>query len=257
MDKDIVLRTVNLKKIYSVNTINAVTALRDVNVQVHRGEFLGVMGPSGSGKSTFINIISTMDYPTDGSVFIYGKNVMAMSANEIGHFRYANLGFIFQSFNLLDTHTVFENIALPLTLAGCDCAEIEERVTAIAKQLNIEPLLSKLPPECSVGQRQRTAIARALINNAGLIVADEPTGNLDSENSEELMELFRKLNEERGTTIVMVTHDAYIASFTSRLMFIRDGMLAMEITREGMDQDTYFRRIVEISSSARSGRRSL
>lgn len=257
MDNDIVLKTVNLKKVYNADTLNAVTALHDVNIEVRKGEFLGVMGPSGSGKSTFINMISTMDYPTDGKVFINGQNVMNMSANEIGRFRYANLGFIFQDFNLLDTHTVFENIALPLTLAKHDPKEIEERVAEISKLLNIDTLLFKLPTECSGGQRQRTAIARALINRPGLIVADEPTGNLDSENSEELMELFGKLNRETGATIVMVTHDAYVASFTSRLIFIRDGMLSQEITHEGMDQDTYFRRIVDISSSSRSGRKRI
>lgn len=252
---DIVLYTRNLKKVYNADSLNAVTALHDINIEVHKGDFLGVMGPSGSGKSTFINMISTMDYPTDGQVFIQGRNVMNMSANEIGHFRYENLGFIFQNFNLLDTHTIFENIALPLTLAKADPKLIEEKVTDIAKKLNIDMLLNKVPLECSGGQRQRTAIARALINDPGIIVADEPTGNLDSENSEELMELFEKMNRENGATIVMVTHDSYVASFTSRLIFIRDGAISTEIAREGMDQDDYFRKIVSISSAGRSRRK--
>jgi putative ABC transport system ATP-binding protein len=256
MEEDIVLKTVNLKKVYNPESLNAVTALHDVNIEVHKGEFLGVMGPSGSGKSTFINMISTMDYPTDGRVYINGKNVMNMTANEIGRFRYKNLGFIFQDFNLLDTHTMYENIAMPLTLAKVDPAEIEKRVYDIAAKLNITQLLEKIPPECSGGQRQRAAICRALINGPGLIVADEPTGALDTENSEELMELFEKLNRENGATIVMVTHDSYVASFTSRLIFIRDGAISQEITRENMDQDTYFRRIVEISSAGRSRRKS-
>ena len=147
MDQDIVLKTQNLKKVYNADSYNAVTALHDINIEVRKGEFLGVMGPSGSGKSTFINMISTMDYPTDGKVFINGKNVMNMSTNEIGHFRYENLGFIFQTFNLLDTHTVYENIAMPMTLAGVNAHKIEEKVLQSAKKLNIDTLLDKIPPE--------------------------------------------------------------------------------------------------------------
>lgn len=256
MDTEVILKTVNLKKVYNPESMNAVTALHDVNIEVHKGEFLGVMGPSGSGKSTFINMISTMDYPTDGRVYINNKNVMNMTANEIGHFRYENLGFIFQDFNLLDTHTMFENIAMPMTLAKVKPEVIEKRVNEIAERLNIKQLLNKIPPECSGGQRQRAAICRALINDPGLIVADEPTGALDSENSEELMELFEKMNRENGSTIVMVTHDSFVASFTSRLIFIKDGQISQEITRDGMDQDTYFRKIVEISSSSRTRRKT-
>lgn len=250
---EIILKTKNVRKVYNADTLHAVTALHDVNVEVKKGEFLGVMGPSGSGKSTFINMISTMDVPTDGKVWINGKNVLAMTANEIGHFRYENLGFIFQEFNLLDTHTIFENIALPLTLAKEDPREIEQRVTKAAEQLGIADLLGKIPPECSGGQRQRAAIARALINRPGLVVADEPTGNLDSENSEELMELFEEMNRN-GTTIVMVTHDSYVASFTSRLIFIKDGTLYKEIERGDMDQDSYFAKIVEVSAANRRKR---
>ena len=250
---EIILKTKNVRKVYNADTLHAVTALHDVNVEVKKGEFLGVMGPSGSGKSTFINMISTMDVPTDGKVWINGKNVLAMTANEIGHFRYENLGFIFQEFNLLDTHTIFENIALPLTLAKEDPREIEKRVMSVAEQLGIANLLDKIPPECSGGQRQRAAIARALINRPGLVVADEPTGNLDSENSEELMELFEEMNRN-GTTIVMVTHDSYVASFTSRLIFIKDGTLYKEIERGDMDQDSYFAKIVEVSAANRRKR---
>ena len=252
---DVILKTKNLKKVYNADTLHAVTALHDVNIEVRKGEFLGVMGPSGSGKSTFINMISTMDYPTDGLVFINGKNVLNMSANEIGHFRYENLGFIFQEFNLLDTHTIFENIALPMTLAKEDPKTIEERVVSSAGQLGIGDLLNKLPLECSGGQRQRAAIARALINRPGIIVADEPTGNLDSENSEELMELFAEMNRKSGTTIVMVTHDSYVASFTSRLIFIKDGTLYKEISRGDRSQDAYFSEIVSVSSSSRRRKR--
>lgn len=248
---EVVLETKHLKKVYNRDTMNAVEALHDITIQVMKGDFMGVMGPSGSGKSTFINNISTIDTPSEGKVFINGKNVKAMSANEIGHFRYENLGFIFQDFNLLDTHTVFENIALPLSLAKQDNAMIEKRVKEIAKQLDITQLLRKLPPECSGGQRQRVAIGRALINNPGIIIADEPTGNLDSKNSEEIMELFQKLNRENGVTIVMVTHDSFVASYTSRLIFIKDGDIQQEIFRGSKDQDEYFAEIVSISSSKR------
>ena len=248
---DVILETRHLRKVYNMDTTYPTEALKDVTIQVHKGDFMGVMGPSGSGKSTFINNISTIDTPTEGRVYINGKNVLNMSANEIGHFRYENLGFIFQDFNLLDNHTIYENIALPLTLAKVDPAKIEERVNELAKQLDITVLLPKLPGECSGGQRQRTAIARALVNNPGLIIADEPTGNLDSANSEEIMELFQKLNRENGVTIVMVTHDSFVASYTSRLIFIKDGMISTEITRGEEDQDDYFARIVDISSSRR------
>ena len=186
---DIVLYTKNLKKVYNADSLNAVTALHDINIEVHKGDFLGVMGPSGSGKSTFINMISTMDYPTDGHVYIQGKSVMKMSANEIGRFRYENLGFIFQSFNLLDTHTIYENIALPLTLAKVDPKTIEDRIITISKQLNIDTLLNKVPLECSGGQRQRTAIARAMVNDPKILIADEPTGNLDPETSGDIVSL--------------------------------------------------------------------
>ncbi len=252
--REIVLETKGLRKVYNADSLNAVEALHNVNIQVRKGDFLGVMGPSGSGKSTFINMISTIDYPTDGNVYINGKNVRMMSANEIGHFRYENLGFIFQDFNLLDTHTMFENIAMPMTLAKETPEKIEEKVTAIAETLNIGRLLNKLPGECSGGQRQRAAIARALVNDPAIIVADEPTGNLDSENSEDLMDLFRKLNTENGVTIVMVTHDSFVASYTSRLIFIKDGDISTEIERGNTDQDDYFSRIVSISSSRRKRR---
>ena len=248
---EIVLETRNLKKVYNVGSLNAVTALHDVTIQVRKGDFLAVMGPSGSGKSTFINNISTIDTPTGGAVFINGKNVSAMSANETGRFRYQNLGFIFQDFNLLDSHTIYENIALPLSLAGVDPQKIEARVTELAKVLDITQLLNKLPGECSGGQRQRCAIARALVNHPGIIIADEPTGNLDSANGEELMELFQKMNREEGVTIVMVTHDAFMASYSSRLIFIKDGGISSELDRGDMNQDAYFAKIVEISSSRR------
>ena len=252
--EELVLETRHLKKIYNYHTDNEFEALHDINFKVYRGEFIAVMGPSGSGKSTFINNISTIDMYTSGHVYINGHEIRTMSANEIGTFRYKNLGFIFQDFNLLESHTMYENIAMPLSLAHVSRDEIDRRIRDLAEKMDIVQLLKKYPYECSGGQRQRAAIARALVNDPAIIVADEPTGNLDSENSEDLMDLFRKLNTENGVTIVMVTHDSFVASYTSRLIFIKDGDISTEIERGNTDQDDYFSRIVSISSSRRKRR---
>ena len=248
MKENIVLEAVHLKKVYNYATPNAFEALHDINFQVHEGEFVGIMGPSGSGKSTFINNISTIDECTEGKVLINGKNVRSMSANEIGHFRYQNLGFIFQDFNLLDTHTMYENISMPLALAHVPKAEIEKRVNNLANELQITSLLHKYPNECSGGKIQRGAICRALINNPHISVADEPTGNLDSVNSSELLQLLQKMNKENGVTIVMVTHDPLIASFTTRLVYIKDGNIETVLDKGDMNQDEYFNQIVELNS---------
>ena len=246
---DTVLEAKNLKKVYNFNTENAFEALHNISFQVEEGDFVAIMGPSGSGKSTFINNISTIDLPTAGKVYINGKEVRSMSSNEIGRFRYQNLGFIFQDFNLRDSHTMYENIAMPLSLAHVNRDEIRERITKIAKQMDIESLLNKFPNECSGGQRQRAAICRALINNPRIIVADEPTGNLDSANSAELMKILQKLNKENGVTIVMVTHDPLITSYSSRLLYIRDGNIETVLEKGDMTQDEYFQKIVEINSA--------
>ena len=246
---EIVLEAKNLKKVYNYGTENAFEALHDINFQVYEGEFIGIMGPSGSGKSTFINNISTIDMPTSGTVLINGTSVKTMSANQIGHFRYENLGFIFQDFNLLDTHTMFENIAMPLSLAHVDKSEIRSRVEELAQHMQISHLLNKFPNECSGGQRQRAAICRALVNNPRIIVADEPTGNLDSVNSAELMKIFQDLNENSGVTIVMVSHDPLITSYSSRLIYIKDGNIESILEKGDLSQDEYFKMIVDINSA--------
>ena len=246
-----ILETQHLRKIYNYRTENAFEALHDINFKVEKGEFVAIMGPSGSGKSTFINNISTIDLPTFGKVFIKGKEVRSMSANETGHFRYEPLGFIFQDFNLLDTHTLFENIAMPLSLAHVNKEEIMKRVNDLADKMNIRGILAKYPYECSGGQRQRAAICRALVNQPDIIVADEPTGNLDSANSAELMNILDQMNRKDGVTIVMVTHDALIASYSSRLIYIRDGNIEKQLERNGMDQDYYFQKISEINNEER------
>ena len=203
----------NVTKIYGIDTKNPVTALSDVSLTMYESDFICVMGPSGSGKSTFINNLSTIDIPTKGKVFINDQEVRTMGENEVGKFRYENLGFIFQEFNLLESLTIFENIAVPLTLSHVPLEEVKQRVQVIAKKLGVDELLDKYPSECSGGQRQRASIARALVTNPKLIVADEPTGNLDSKNSHDLLELFKKLNEEEGVSILMVTHDSMIELF--------------------------------------------
>lgn len=247
MSKEILVAE-NITKIYGLGTSHPVTALNEVSLSMNEGDFVCVMGPSGSGKSTFINNLSTIDIPTKGKVFINGKEVRTMGENEIGRFRYENLGFIFQEFNLLDSLTVFENIAVPLSLAHVSKEEINQRVKDIATRLNVDHLLEKYPSECSGGQRQRVAISRALVTNPKLIVADEPTGNLDSKNSHELLELFKKLNHEDGVSILMVTHDSMIASYSSKLLYIKDGVIADRIERGDMSQKEYFYKIVDVNS---------
>lgn len=207
-----VLEAVHMKKIYNYRTMAEFEALHDISFSVTKGEFVGIMGPSGSGKSTLINNISTIDECTEGKVIINGRNVRAMSSREIAVFRYENLGFIFQDFNLLPNHTVFENIALPLSLAGIPGGEIAARVKELADEMEIRNLLDRLPDECSGGKKQRAAVCRALINRPNIIMADEPTGNLDSVSSAEVLGKLRGMNQTKGVTIVMVTHDPLFAS---------------------------------------------
>ena len=244
-----ILESKQISKIYGIHTPNPVTALKDVSLEIKQGEFVCIMGPSGSGKSTLIHTISTIDLPTRGSVFINGREVRGMSEDDMGRFRYENLGFIFQDFNLLDALTVFENIAVALTLKGLEKEEIKARVEGIAAKLEIQGLLSKYPGECSGGQRQRVAICRALVTNPKLIVADEPTGNLDSKNSHELLSLFKELNEKEQVAIIMVTHDALIASYSSKLLYIKDGVIDATVERGSLSQKDYFYRIVELNSN--------
>lgn len=246
---EIILDVKKLTKIYGYRTENEFKALHNINFQVKKGEFICIMGPSGSGKSTFINNISTIDFPTSGLVYINGIEIRTMSSNEIGRFRYNNLGFIFQDFNLLDTHTLYENIAMPLSLAKVNSKDIKERINHISKKMHIDHLLKKYPYECSGGQRQRAAICRALINNPKIIVADEPTGNLDSTNSAELLNILVKLNKEQGVTIIMVSHDPLIASYSSRFIYINDGNIEHTLERNNMTQEDYFQCIVDINSS--------
>jgi len=205
------------------------------------------MGPSGAGKSTLLNIVSTIDTASSGDVKIEGKNITNLNNKQISKFRRESLGFIFQDFNLLDTLSVKDNIALPLALARANEKTINKTVFSIAKTLGIETLLGKYPYEISGGQKQRTACARAIITNPSLILADEPTGALDSKSSTDLLNAMTKLNEEQDATIMMVTHDAFAASYCKRVLFIKDGLIFKEINRIGTRKE-FFKEILDVLS---------
>lgn len=244
---DFILETRKLRKVYNFHTINEFEALHDIDFKVRKGEFIAIMGPSGSGKSTFINNISTIDLPTSGLVFISGVEIRTMGSNDIGRFRYQNLGFIFQDFHLLNTHTVYENIAMPLALKKEPKHKIKERVNELASKMNIYPILNKYPDECSGGQQQRAAICRALVNHPQIIIADEPTGNLDSANSIELMKIFTRLHEQE-ITIIMVTHDPLVASYSTKTIFISDGWISNEVICGSLSQEEYYTAILNIDA---------
>ncbi|WGX76596.1 ABC transporter ATP-binding protein [Paraclostridium bifermentans] len=233
-------------KSYGTNK-NIQTVLNGIDLDIDKGEFVGVMGPSGAGKSTLLNIVSTIDTATSGSIKIEGKNITNLNNKQISKFRRESLGFIFQDFNLLDTLSVKDNIALPLALARANEKTINKTVFSIAKTLGIETLLDKYPYEISGGQKQRTACARAIITNPSLILADEPTGALDSKSSTDLLNAMTKLNEEQDATIMMVTHDAFAASYCKKVLFIKDGLIFKEINRRGTRKE-FFKEILDVLS---------
>lgn len=220
----VVLETKKLGKTYRTGG-NHYQALKGVDLKVYKGEFLGIMGPSGSGKSTLLNLISTVDRPTEGKVHIEGSDVFALKENELSRFRREKLGFIFQDYNLLNQMNVYENITLPMTLVKMSKSEQKKRVDALAKLFGLEKLLDKKPVNLSGGEKQRVTAARAIIMNPVVVMADEPTGALDSRSSQKLMEVLKRMNEEQGVTIVMVTHDDFAASYCSRIVRIKDGYI--------------------------------
>ena len=231
-----ILEVNGLKKIYSTRLgSNKVEALRNVNFSVEQGEYTAIMGESGSGKTTLLNILAALDKPTAGNVMLDGKDLSKLKESEIAAFRRDNLGFVFQEFNLLDTFTLEDNIFLPLVLAGKSHKEMRERLAPIAQRLGISELLKKYPYEVSGGQKQRAAAARAMITYPKLILADEPTGALDSRSTDELLRLFAEINRS-GQTIVMVTHSVKAASSANRVLFIKDGEVFHQIYR-GNDSD--------------------
>lgn len=222
------------------------TALDDVSLAVRKGEFVAIMGPSGSGKSTLLNCIATIDTPTSGSIMLGGTDVTRLRRSALAAFRRDDLGFIFQDSNLLDTMTGFENIALALTLRGERPHVIERSVNELAKTLGIEEVLTKYPQQMSGGQRQRVAAARAIVARPKLILADEPTGALDSKSSAVLLEVLGRMNTSMGATILMVTHDAFAASHATRTVFVRDGRLFNEVSRGNTARATYYQHIMEV-----------
>lgn len=235
-----VMNVTEVKKVYSTkNSGNVSNALNGVSFSVEKGEFLGIMGPSGAGKSTLLNVISTIDSPTSGTVYIGGKSFLNLDEDELSIFRRKKLGFIFQDYNLLDTLTLKENIILPLALSKENVTVIEKKLNEISGILNIKKILGKYPYEVSGGQKQRAAAARAIITNPEIIFADEPTGALDSKSSTELLDNLTLLNKENEATIVMVTHDAFAASYCDRILFIKDGILDTEIDKSGNRKDFY------------------
>lgn len=239
------LQVKGLHKVYPGKV--ATQALTDIHLNIEQGEFVGIMGPSGSGKTTLLHMISTIDQPSSGEVLIDGSNPFQLRTKELALFRRRQLGFVFQEFNLLDTLTVAENIVLPMTLDNYGLSEMEERLERIAKRLDITSILNKRTHELSGGQRQRTAIARAVITAPSLLLADEPTGALDSTSSKAVMESLAAINESQGTTLMLVTHDPLAASYCHRIVFIRDGRLAAEIHR-GDNRQTFFQRILDALS---------
>lgn len=242
-----VLRAQGLGKIYSSKGNVVYKALEDIDLQVEAGEFVGVMGPSGSGKTTLLNLLATIDRPTSGTIEINGVNPVKLIENKLALFRRRELGFVFQDFNLLDTLSIQENIILPLVLEGMKPASILQRLSPIAEMLGISAILNKRTYEVSGGQKQRAAIARAIIHQPSLVLADELTGNLDSKSAKDVMDALKEMNEKLKATVLMVTHDPFSASYCERIVFIKDGKLFSEI-RKGGNRQAFFQQILDALS---------
>lgn len=240
-----VLEVANVEKYYG-NKGNLTKALDKISFQVEEGEFVGIMGASGSGKTTLLNCLSTIDRITSGKIVVDDVDITRLKGNHLNRFRREELGFIFQDFNLLDTLTAYENIALALTIQRVKPGKIEKDVKKVAEQLGITAVLNKYPYEMSGGQKQRVACARAIVGNPKLVLADEPTGALDSKAARMLLENFQFMNQKLGATILMVTHDAFTASYADRILFIKDGKLFNELHRGEDSRKEFFGRIIEV-----------
>ena len=240
-----ILKLDHIQKYYG-NGGNVTKAIQDISFSVQEGEFVGIMGASGSGKTTLLNCISTIDTVSAGHIYLDGTDVTEINEKQIARFRRENLGFIFQDFNLLDTLTISENIALALTINKTPADEVEPRILEMAKILNISDILNKYPYQVSGGQKQRCACARALINHPKLILADEPTGALDSHSSQMLLSTMQSINDQLGATILMVTHDAFSASYASRILFLRDGEIFTELRKGSDSRAAFFEKILSV-----------
>lgn len=234
-----------IKKVYGLKG-TVFPVLHGIDLNVQEGEFVGIMGPSGSGKTTLLNILATIDQPTSGHIVIDGENILNMNEEQLSAFRRNKLGFIFQDYNLLDTLTVKENILLPLAISKIHVSELERRVDEIADKFGIRPILEKYPYQISGGQKQRTAASRAIISNPRLILADEPTGALDSKSAADLLESLKSLNEQDKATIFMVTHDAFAASYCKRVLFIKDGNIFTELVKGNTSRKDFFKKILDV-----------
>lgn len=240
-----ILRIEHIEKYYG-NKGNLTKAIDDISFEVQNGEFIAIMGASGSGKTTLINCISTIDTVSAGHIFLSGTDITEIKEKELARFRRENLGFIFQDFNLLDTLTISENIAMALTINKVAAGEIEPRIKHMAEKLDIVPILDKFPYQVSGGQKQRCACARAMINNPKMILADEATGALDSRSAQMLLTTIQTMNQELGATILMVTHDAFTASYAKRILFLKDGQIFTEILRGEQSRKQLFGKILDV-----------
>lgn len=245
MTKQPIIKVTDLHKTYGSKGEKQYEALKGINFTMQPGDFVGIMGASGSGKTTLLNMLATLDQPTSGTVEINGHDVTKLKGNQISDFRAKQIGFIFQDFNLLETLTAFENIALPLSLQGVSRGQINAAVQKIAETLSITQLLSKYPSELSGGQKQRVAAARGIIANPALLFGDEPTGALDSNSARELLELLTEINRDQHISVLLVTHDPFSASYCNRILFIKDGKIGKEINRDGRDRAEFYQDILE------------
>lgn len=242
-----ILTIENISKYYG-NMSNLTKAISNISLNINKGDFVAIMGASGSGKTTLLNVISTIDKVTSGHIYVEGLDITKLKGNNLNKFRREELGFIFQDFNLLDTLTAYENIALALQIQNIKAKIIDQRVQEVADKLGISDILNKYPCEISGGQKQRVSSARAIITNPKLVLADEPTGALDSRSSKMLLERLQKLNQDYQTTILMVTHDAFSASYASKVIFIKDGRIFNEFDRGGDDRKQFFDKIIDVVS---------
>lgn len=247
-----ILRLEHIQKYYG-NQGSLTKAIDDISFTVNAGEFVGIMGASGSGKTTLLNCISTIDTVSAGHIYLNETDVTEIRERELARFRRENLGFIFQDFNLLDTLTISENIALALTINHVPAGQVPKRVGEIAATLNIADILEKYPYQVSGGQKQRCACARAIVNNPSLLLADEPTGALDSHSSQMLLCTMQRINEQLGATILMVTHDAFSASYANRILFLRDGRIFTEILKGGDSRKVFFEKILDVLTMSGGG----